>query len=182
MRIWRIQTSPRIWKRSINRRRIGSVQPARWKRRTFALLRRKKGKRILRRRTGRRRGSKGKAMRRLRSSRRTSINAIRSSMALIKGFIFTVRVLYRMILSLILLSMSKHQREQCVRSSLDQYFLDLNGSRPHDIYKMIVACVEKPMLEYLLERAQGNQSQAAESLGINRNTLRKKLQLYGLLK
>src|SRR5260363_28342 len=150
MRIWRIQTSPRIWKRSINRRRIGSVQPARWKRRTFALLRRKKGKRILRRRTGRRRGSKGKAMRRLRSS--------------------------------ILWSMSKHQLEQCVRSSLDQYFLDLNGSRPHDIYKMIVACVEKPMLEYLLERAQGNQSQAAESLGINRNTLRKKLQLYGLLK
>src|SRR5260363_47144 len=75
--------------------------------------------------------------------------------------------------------MSKHQLEQCVRSSLDQYFLDLNGSRPHDIYKMIVACVEKPMLEYLLERAQGNQSQAAESLGINRNTLRKKLQLYG---
>src|SRR5260363_56005 len=56
MRIWRIQTSPRIWKRSINRRRIGSVQPARWKRRTFALLRRKKGKRILRRRTGRRKG------------------------------------------------------------------------------------------------------------------------------
>src|SRR5260364_46954 len=77
--------------------------------------------------------------------------------------------------------MSKHQLEQCVRSSLDQYFLDLNGSRPHDIYKMIVACVEKPMLEYLLERAQGNQSQAAESLGINSNTLRKKLQLCALL-
>src|SRR5260363_32473 len=77
--------------------------------------------------------------------------------------------------------MSKHQLEQCVRSSLDQYFLDLNGSRPHDIYKMIVACVEKPMLEYLLERAQGNQSQAAESLGINRNTLRKSCNCTGCL-
>src|SRR5260364_299960 len=59
-------------------------------------LRRKEGKRILRRRTGRRRGSKGKAMRRLRSSRRTSINAIRSSTAFIKSLKFTGRVLARM--------------------------------------------------------------------------------------
>ncbi len=77
--------------------------------------------------------------------------------------------------------MSKHDLEQCVRRSLDQYFLDLNGSRPHDLYKMIIESIEKPLLEYLLERAGGNQSQAAESLGINRNTLRKKLQLYDLL-
>lgn len=77
--------------------------------------------------------------------------------------------------------MSKHDLEQCIRKSLDQYFLDLNDSPPHDIYKMIIACVEKPLLEYLLEWAKGNQSQAAESLGINRNTLRKKLQRYNLL-
>jgi len=43
---------------------------------------------------------------------------------------------------------------------------------------MVVSAIEKPMLEVVLERAQGNQSRAAEMLGINRNTLRKKLDIY----
>ena len=45
---------------------------------------------------------------------------------------------------------------------------------------MVLNCVEKPMLEYILDKAGGNQSKAAEILGINRNTLRKKMALYKL--
>ncbi len=78
-------------------------------------------------------------------------------------------------------SMSKHNIEQCVRDSLGMYFQDLDGANPHDVYDMVMSCVEKPMLEVVLERAGGNQSLAADYLGINRNTLRKKLQQHGLL-
>ncbi|GGD58413.1 Fis family transcriptional regulator [Caballeronia grimmiae] len=77
--------------------------------------------------------------------------------------------------------MSRHNIEQCVRQSLDSYFQDLDGSNPHDVYDMVISCVEKPMLEVVLEQAGGNQSLAAEYLGINRNTLRKKLQQHGLV-
>lgn len=77
--------------------------------------------------------------------------------------------------------MRKHNIEQCVRESLDVYFRDLDGSNPHDVYEMVMSCVEKPMLEVVLVQAGGNQSLAAEYLGINRNTLRKKLQQHGLL-
>ncbi|WP_347556034.1 Fis family transcriptional regulator [Robbsia sp. KACC 23696] len=78
--------------------------------------------------------------------------------------------------------MSRHNIERCVRESLDEYFRDLDGSNPNEIYEMIISCVEKPMLEVVLERASGNQSLAAEYLGINRNTLRKKLKDHGLIK
>ncbi|KKB65170.1 Fis family transcriptional regulator [Robbsia andropogonis] len=78
--------------------------------------------------------------------------------------------------------MSRHNIERCVRESLDEYFRDLDGSNPNEIYDMILSCVEKPMLEVVLERASGNQSLAAEYLGINRNTLRKKLKDHGLIK
>ena len=77
--------------------------------------------------------------------------------------------------------MSKHNIEQCVRDSLGMYFQDLDGAKAHDVYEMVMSCVEKPMLEVVLEQAGGNQSLAAEYLGINRNTLRKKLQQHGLL-
>ncbi|AKJ69082.1 MULTISPECIES: Fis family transcriptional regulator [Pandoraea] len=77
--------------------------------------------------------------------------------------------------------MSKHNIEQCVRDSLDSYFRDLDGAHPHGVYEMVVSVVEKPLLEFVLHKADGNQSLAAEYLGINRNTLRKKLQQHGLL-
>lgn len=69
---------------------------------------------------------------------------------------------------------------QAITESLDEYFLHLDGQRPHAIYDMVLNCVEKPMLEYLLNKVGGNQSKAAEILGINRNTLRKKMALYNL--
>lgn len=68
--------------------------------------------------------------------------------------------------------------EQCVLRSLDQYFSDLDGARPHALHTMVMTAVERPLLQFAMEKAEGNQSAAAELLGINRNTLRKKLQQY----
>jgi Fis family transcriptional regulator len=67
-----------------------------------------------------------------------------------------------------------------VKSSLDQYFKDLDGESPHAVYDMVLGCIEKPLLEYIMQHATGNQSKAAEILGLNRNTLRKKLQQYNI--
>lgn len=77
----------------------------------------------------------------------------------------------------------KHNEQisRAVNATLDQYFTDLDGEAPQAVYDMVLACVEKPMLEYIMQRAQGNQTRAADILGINRNTLRKKLQDYNLL-
>ena len=71
--------------------------------------------------------------------------------------------------------MSKTHIEACVRASLEQYFKDLRGAEPHSVYDMVVQAVEKPLLEVVMKQAEGNQSRAAEWLGINRNTLRRKL-------
>ncbi|MCD0504307.1 helix-turn-helix domain-containing protein [Bordetella petrii] len=70
--------------------------------------------------------------------------------------------------------------EDCVRTSLERYFEDLGDSEPHDMWDMVMRCVERPVLEVAMERAGGNQSRASEMLGITRNTLRKKLQAHNL--
>ena len=67
-----------------------------------------------------------------------------------------------------------------VRKVMRQYFKDLDGEKASGIYEMVVLAVEKPMLEIVMGQAQGNQTRAAELLGMNRNTLRKKLQQHGL--
>jgi Fis family transcriptional regulator, factor for inversion stimulation protein len=69
---------------------------------------------------------------------------------------------------------------ECVKKSLDEYFTHLDGQPPHAIYDMVLGSIEKPMLEYILNKVGGNQSKAAEVLGINRNTLRKKMAQYHL--
>ncbi len=71
--------------------------------------------------------------------------------------------------------------EHCVLRSLEQYFSDLDGARPHALHGMVISAVERPLLQFAMERSDGNQSAAAELLGINRNTLRKKLQEYRLV-
>ncbi|MFN3884768.1 MAG: helix-turn-helix domain-containing protein [Rhodocyclaceae bacterium] len=68
----------------------------------------------------------------------------------------------------------------CVRRTLSRYFRDLDGEAPHAIYDMVLACVEKPMLEVVMKQAAGNQTVAAEMLGISRSTLRRKLAQYHL--
>lgn len=67
-----------------------------------------------------------------------------------------------------------------INESLDEYFMHLDGQPPHAIYDMVLGCVEKPMLVYILNKVGGNQSKAAEILGLNRNTLRKKMAEYDL--
>ena len=70
---------------------------------------------------------------------------------------------------------------RCIRRALDLYLRDLDGERPAPLHDMVIASVESTLLQYVLEKAEGNQSQAAEILGMNRNTLRKKLKFFGLI-
>jgi Fis family transcriptional regulator len=69
----------------------------------------------------------------------------------------------------------------CIQGALEAYFRDLDGERPSKIYDMVLKSVERPMLEVTLRQAGGNQTLAAEMLGINRNTLRKKIGEHQLL-
>jgi Fis family transcriptional regulator len=61
---------------------------------------------------------------------------------------------------------------------VEGYFNDLEGEKPHPIYDLVISSVEKPLIEMVIEQAGGNQTRAAEVLGINRNTLRKKMKQY----
>jgi Fis family transcriptional regulator len=67
-----------------------------------------------------------------------------------------------------------------VRKAMDGYFRDLDGERPCAIYDMVISSVERPLLELVLSRVEGNQTRAAQFLGMNRNTLRKKIKEYGI--
>ena len=69
---------------------------------------------------------------------------------------------------------------ECVTHSIEQYFEDLNGEAPKNLHTFFINEVEKPFLEVVMKKVNGNQSQAATMLGINRNTLRKKLKSYEL--
>jgi Fis family transcriptional regulator len=73
--------------------------------------------------------------------------------------------------------MSRHNElADAVKRSLDRYFKDMDGEQPTLIYDMVLRNIEKPMIETVLGRAEGNLTLAATMLGINRNTLRKKMQ------
>jgi Fis family transcriptional regulator len=77
---------------------------------------------------------------------------------------------------------NKHPITECIETQLQSYLNDLKSTPPTDIYQMVLAVVEKPMLELVMQHAKQNQSLAAQYLGINRNTLHKKLVEYQLLK
>ena len=77
---------------------------------------------------------------------------------------------------------NKHPITECIETQLQSYLNDLRGTPPTDIYQMVLAVVEKPMLELVMQHAKQNQSLAAQYLGINRNTLHKKLVEHHLLK
>lgn len=74
-----------------------------------------------------------------------------------------------------------NELHDCVKKTLNRYFRDLDGETPHAVYDMVVSTVEKSMLEVVMRHAEGNQTLAADILGINRNTLRRKLNDYRLL-
>lgn len=69
---------------------------------------------------------------------------------------------------------------RCVRQALEEYFQNLDGEAPHEVQRMVVDAVERPMLEVVMCHARGNQTHAAQILGISRNTLHKKLVQHGL--
>ena len=73
-------------------------------------------------------------------------------------------------------SLHKHTED-----ALEQYFESLNGDRPGDLYDLVIGEVERPLFKAVMDYTQGNQSQAAGILGINRGTLRKKLRSYSLI-
>jgi Fis family transcriptional regulator len=78
--------------------------------------------------------------------------------------------------------MSKPESElsACVRRLVTDYFDHLDGEKCSGVHDMVIGSVEKPLLEVVLNHTEGNQTRASEILGINRNTLRKKMQHYGV--
>ena len=75
---------------------------------------------------------------------------------------------------------NENEMARVVRRAIEGYFSDLDGERARGVYDMVINCVEKSLLESVLHRVQGNQTHAAEMLGINRNTLRKKMKAHGI--
>ena len=77
------------------------------------------------------------------------------------------------------------QQEQSLRDVVEKavsnYFQHLDGQEVTDVYDMVLAEVEAPMLEVVMKYTRHNQTKAANVLGLNRGTLRKKLKQYGLL-
>ena len=69
---------------------------------------------------------------------------------------------------------------ECVRKALRNYFRDLDGHKTNGLYDMVIQQVERPLMEAVMNHTGGNQSRAAELLGISRSTLRKKIKQYGL--
>ncbi|PJX22396.1 Fis family transcriptional regulator [Advenella sp. S44] len=71
--------------------------------------------------------------------------------------------------------------QECVRTNLELYFKELGDGEAGNLWNMVTSCVEKPLLEVVMDKAGNNQSRAADMLGITRNTLRKKLISHHLL-
>ncbi|MEE4245810.1 MAG: DNA-binding transcriptional regulator Fis [Kangiellaceae bacterium] len=69
---------------------------------------------------------------------------------------------------------------ESVNVAIKNYFDSLDGQTPSELYEMVLAEIEAPLLERVMEFTRGNQTKAAIILGLNRGTLRKKLKIYGL--
>ena len=77
--------------------------------------------------------------------------------------------------------LNENEVARYVRKAMDEYFKDLDGEDPScAVYDMVINCIEKPLIEIVLHHAEGNQTRAAELLGLNRNTLRKKILAHGI--
>ncbi|NOQ90313.1 MAG: DNA-binding transcriptional regulator Fis [Gammaproteobacteria bacterium] len=74
------------------------------------------------------------------------------------------------------------QLSHAVKHSIRRYLFELEGMQPNNMYDLVLKQIEQPLFEAILEHTKGNQSRAAEMLGLNRGTLRKKLRAYNLHK
>ncbi len=70
---------------------------------------------------------------------------------------------------------------ESVRQAIENYFLQLKGEVPKNLYDLVLAEVEEPLMRAVMEFTNNNQSRAAIVLGLSRGTLRKKLKTYGML-
>lgn len=68
-----------------------------------------------------------------------------------------------------------------VEKALQNYFAHLDGQPVTDLYQLVLAEVEAPLLESVMNYTKDNQTKASTLLGLNRGTLRKKLKQYGML-
>ena len=75
----------------------------------------------------------------------------------------------------------QHPVSQTIEKHLKRYLDDLGETAPANVYQMVLTVIERPVLELMMKHANYNQSLAAQYLGINRNTLRKKLSEHGLI-
>ena len=77
----------------------------------------------------------------------------------------------------------RERRKQPIRrsvtSAIELYLRDMNGHEVTDLYHVVLSEVEPAILDVVMKHVEGNQSEAAEVLGVSRGTLRKKLKLYG---
>ena len=69
---------------------------------------------------------------------------------------------------------------ESVEQAMKNYFSQLDNETPSDLYQLVLAEVEAPLMEAVMVYTKGNQTKAAQVLGLNRGTLRKKLKMYGL--
>lgn len=70
---------------------------------------------------------------------------------------------------------------ECVSRAVARYLADIGPTLPGDLYRLVIDEVEVPMLKTVLSHFDGNQSRAAEALGMSRATLRKKLRHFKLI-
>lgn len=70
---------------------------------------------------------------------------------------------------------SHHRLRESVRIATERYLRALGDDPPGDLYRLLLAEVEAPLFEAVLRHYRGNQTRAAQALGISRVTLRKKL-------
>lgn len=78
------------------------------------------------------------------------------------------------------LPLERHSLEELVRAKLKNFLNRIRGYRIEGLFAEVMARVERPLLELVLEQTRGNQLQAAKILGMNRNTLRKKIKAHGI--
>lgn len=78
------------------------------------------------------------------------------------------------------LPLSRFGLEDLVRAKLRTFLGRIKGYHVEDLHAQVIGQVERPLVELVLEQTRGNQLQAAKVLGINRNTLRKKIRALGI--
>ena len=69
---------------------------------------------------------------------------------------------------------------QHVQDTISRYLKDMGNTVPENLYQILLSEIEPPLIEEILKCTGGNQSRAADMLGITRNTLRTKMQRYSI--